>query len=51
MTNTDLVVLAVITAVVGLAVFKMVRDKKKGASGCSCSGCPVAGQCDSPVKK
>ena len=38
---------AVVAAVVGLIVFKMVRDKKKGKSGCGCgcSGCAMSEQC------
>jgi len=42
MTHTgDILVLGVLAAVVGLIIFKMVRDKKAGKShcGCGCEGC------------
>ncbi len=39
-----LVILIVLAAVVGLVIFKLIRDKKKGKHSCgcdcgSCSGC------------
>ncbi len=36
-----------IAAVVGLVVFKMVKDKKSGKSGCGCgcSGCALSDKC------
>ena len=40
---------AAVVAVIALVIVLMVRDKKKGkktcSSGCSCSGCAMAGQC------
>ena len=43
----DIIVLAVLAAVVVLIVAGMIRDKKKGKScGCSsCKGCSMAGSC------
>ena len=43
---TILVLLAVV-AIVGAIVGKMIRDKKKGKSSCSCGcgGCPMSGTC------
>ena len=40
-------VIAVILAVVALAVFSIVRDKKKGKCSCgnSCSSCAMNGAC------
>ncbi|MBQ9948762.1 MAG: FeoB-associated Cys-rich membrane protein, partial [Oscillospiraceae bacterium] len=39
MTHTgDILVLGVLAAVVGVIIFKMVRDKKAGKSHCGC-GC------------
>lgn len=34
----DVVVFAAVAGVVGLAVWRMVRNRKKGKGGCSC-GC------------
>jgi hypothetical protein len=34
----DIIVLSVLGLIVGLIVFSLIRDKKKGKSGCSC-GC------------
>ena len=48
----SIAVLLVLTAVVGLAAFKLIRDKRKGKSSCSCgsscAGCPMSGKCHSP---
>lgn len=40
-------VAAVLLVIVGLVVFKMVRDKKrgKGGCGCGCGGCAMADIC------
>lgn len=40
---------AIIFSVVGLIVFSMIRNRKKGkSSGCGgCSGCPMSGSCHS----
>ena len=37
----------VLLIIVGLVVFKLVRDKKKGKStcGCGCSNCAMKGSC------
>lgn len=46
---TVLVTLALI-AIVGLIVYKMVKDKKSGKScgcGCGCSGCALSDKCNS----
>ncbi len=42
-----LAVSSVLLVVVGLIVFKMVRDKKrgKGGCGCGCGGCAMAEIC------
>lgn len=47
------IVSAVLVAVVGLIVFKMVRDKKRGKSGCGCGcgGCAMAEICHAKNKK
>ena len=41
------IVIAIIVAVVALAVFSIVRDKKKGKCSCgnSCSSCAMKGAC------
>ena len=45
-------VLAVLIIIVGLIVYKMIKDKKSGKSSCSCggscSGCGMAGSCHKP---
>ena len=40
-------VLLVVVAIVGLVVFKLVRDKKRGKTTCSCGcgGCPMKDSC------
>lgn len=40
---------AVLILIIGLIIFKMIRDKKKGKSscGCGCSSCPMSGSCHS----
>ena len=45
---TLIVLLIVIALFVGI-IFKMIRDKKNGASSCSCgcSGCPNSSYCHS----
>lgn len=39
--------LAVVLVIVALLVFKLVRDKRKGKTSCSCgcSSCPMSGGC------
>lgn len=38
---------AALAVIVGLIIFKMVRDKKKGGSGCGCgcSSCAMSDKC------
>ena len=47
-------VLAVLIIIVGLIIYKMIKDKKSGKSSCSCggscSGCGMAGRCHKPAK-
>ncbi len=42
-----IVVAVIVFAVLALVVVKMIRDKKRGKSGCSCGcgGCPHASAC------
>lgn len=42
-----IVICAVLLAVVGLAIWSLVKDKKKGKSscGCNCAHCAMAGAC------
>ena len=42
-----LIVALALAAVVGLIVFRMIRDKKRGKSacGCGCADCPMHGSC------
>jgi len=43
------IVVTILAIIVGLIIFKMVRDKKAGKSscscGCGCSSCPMSGKC------
>lgn len=43
------IVLIIVLAVVGLVIFKMVKDKKAGKTscGCGCKGCANSGLCHS----
>ena len=47
-------VLAVLVIIVGLIIYKMIKDKKSGKSSCSCggscSGCGMAGSCHNTAK-
>lgn len=49
-----LAVSAVLVIIVGLIIYKMIKDKKSGKSSCSCggscSGCGMAGSCHKPVR-
>lgn len=40
---------AVLILIIGLIIFKLIRDRKKGKSscGCGCSSCPMNGSCHS----
>ena len=42
MNSTDIIAIAAIVLIVGLAVFYIVRAKKRGQK---CIGCPYAKQC------
>ncbi|NLM21515.1 MAG: FeoB-associated Cys-rich membrane protein [Peptococcaceae bacterium] len=39
MNTIDFVVIGVVVALIALAVYKIVRDKKRGARCCGCSAC------------
>ena len=43
----NILVILIVTGLLALAVFAMVRDKKKGKSscGCGCAGCALADKC------
>lgn len=43
----------VLGAIVALAIFTIVKDRKKGRSscGCSCAGCAMSCHCHSQEKK
>jgi len=45
----NIVVIAVVLAIAGIAVTVMIKDKKAGKSscGCNCSNCAMAGKCHS----
>ena len=45
--KATLIVSALLLVVVGLVIFKMVKDKKNGKTGCGCgcSGCAMADIC------
>jgi len=49
-----LAVLTVLVIIVGLIIYKMIKDKKSGKSSCSCggscSGCGMAGSCHNSAK-
>ena len=44
-----LAVLLIVATVTALAIFSVIRNKKKGgcSCGCGCNGCPMAGKCHS----
>ena len=46
------IAIAIIIVIVGLAVFSIVRDKKKGKCSCgnSCSSCAMNGACHTTKK-
>ena len=47
-----ILVLAVLLAVVGMILRKMIRDKRQGKTscGCGCEGCALHGQCHGGAK-
>ncbi|MCR4702085.1 MAG: FeoB-associated Cys-rich membrane protein [Saccharofermentans sp.] len=49
----NILIIALVTALVVLAIISMVRDKKEGKSscGCNCANCALAGKCHSVQKK
>ncbi|MBQ6625793.1 MAG: FeoB-associated Cys-rich membrane protein [Ruminococcus sp.] len=46
-------VLFVVAVIVGLVIFKLVRDKKRGkpSCNCGCGGCPMRDTCHSKETK
>ncbi len=48
-----LLVAALVAGVLALIIFKLAREKKRGAAsgGSACSGCPYAGSCCACHKK
>ncbi len=44
---------AALVVVVGLIIFSLVRDKRRGKSscGCNCAHCAMAGSCHGQKKK
>jgi len=42
MSTVDYIVIAVVAVIIGLAVYKIVRDKKRGVK---CSGCGSSCEC------
>ncbi|MBR5273428.1 MAG: FeoB-associated Cys-rich membrane protein [Clostridia bacterium] len=43
----SIIILLIVAVIVGAVVFKMIRDKRKGKSSCSCGcgGCPMSDSC------
>lgn len=43
----------ILVAIIGLVLYNMIRNKKKGMSscGCGCSDCPAAGACHKAERK
>ena len=46
-------VASAVILLVGFLAFKLIKDKKTGAGGCSCgcSACPMSGKCPSQIGK
>ena len=44
---------AALVIIVGLIIFSLIRDRRKGKStcGCNCAHCAMAGACHKPKKK
>lgn len=42
-------VLAIVVLIIGIVAFKLIRDKKRGKSSCSCGcgSCPMSAECHS----
>lgn len=51
MTTTDILVIGIITCLISGALWKILKDKKKGAGCSGCTGCPISGQCNVSLKK
>ena len=48
MTPETICIIVALVAVVALATWALIRDRKRGGScscGCSCSSCPMSGKC------
>ncbi len=45
MSTVDFVVLAIVASLVALAIYKIVRDKKRGVKCSGCSGCSGSSGC------
>jgi hypothetical protein len=45
--SATIITLFVVLAIIGLAVFKIVKDKKQGKTscGCGCEGCALSDKC------
>ncbi len=41
----NIIVAAIVLAIVLMAARKVFKDRKKGGCGCDCSGCPSSGAC------
>ena len=48
----DIIVIAILLIIIGLAVRSIIKDKKsgKGTCGCGCAGCAMHGKCHSDKK-
>ena len=54
MTWETALIIAGLCAVVSLAVWSVIQDRKKGRScscGCSCQSCPMSGKCHAAQDK
>ena len=45
-----IIALIVVVAIVGLVIWKMIRDKKQGKGGCSCGCSSCSCGCDTSKK-
>jgi hypothetical protein len=50
MTNTDIIIIAIIAVVISFSVWKIIKDKKKGVKCPGCGTCPAAKSCHIPNK-
>ncbi|SCW50856.1 Virus attachment protein p12 family protein [Ruminococcaceae bacterium YRB3002] len=50
---TNIVVILAVAALVTLAIWSMVKDRKAGKSscGCGCANCAMAGKCHQQKKR